>query len=195
MCAGAIMAVERSAAAAATVNEYQATVEKEENRFYQAGLLEAPDLWLWDVVVSPGSKSYSFTAGPRRRRGPGTCPWSLQGASDVDGVIDHHVRVRVNGTIVGEATWDGKVATTLELDAPAGVLREGLNTLEIQDVGDTGAPYSMVFLNRFPVTYPRRLVATGGTLEGRFASSGQARWRAPSARAWRSWTRPGLRDG
>ena len=41
-----------------TVSRYLQDVSREENVYYQAGLLEAPDLWLWDVVVSPGSRSY-----------------------------------------------------------------------------------------------------------------------------------------
>ena len=43
--------------------EYLDPKEWEENRFYQAGLLEAKDLWLWDLLVSPVTKSYPFTLG------------------------------------------------------------------------------------------------------------------------------------
>ena len=32
----------------------------ETNRFYQAGLLEAPDIWLWDFVVGGMSKTLPF---------------------------------------------------------------------------------------------------------------------------------------
>src|SRR5262249_4064693 len=98
----------------------------------------------------------------------------LQGASAFAGVVDHHVRVRVNGVLVGEGTWAGKLPQTLEGDVPAGVIQEGTNTLALENVGDTGAAYSMVFLDRFSVRYPRQLVATAGTLEGSFGTSGQA---------------------
>ena len=99
---------------------------------------------------------------------------SLQGASDFTDVVDHHVRVRVNGTYLGETSWDGKAPKGLDLEIGPGVLRDGLNTLELECMGDTGATYSLVFLNRFSVRYPRALLASGGTLEGPFASSGQA---------------------
>jgi len=56
----------------------------------------------------------------------------------------------------------------------AGILQEGSNSLDLENVGDTGAAYSMVFLNKFTVRYPRTLVANAGTLEGAFATSGQA---------------------
>ena len=41
--------------------EYLDSREWEENRYYQAGLLEAPDLWQWDLLVSPVTRSYPFT--------------------------------------------------------------------------------------------------------------------------------------
>ena len=62
------------------------------------------------------------------------------------------------------------------------MLREGLNALELENVGDTGAA-SLVFLNRFSVRYPRALVASGGTLEGRSRSRARRRSRALRPRA------------
>jgi CSLREA domain-containing protein len=169
--AGTLMPVDLLSAAGAPVEEYYATVRREENVYYQAGLLEAPDLWLWDLIVSPAQKSYTFTADHVSAARPGHVSVSFQGASDFSDVVDHHVRVSVNGTDLGETTWNGKEAKSLDLEVAPGVLREGLNTLELECVGATN---SLVFLNRFSVRYPRALVATGGTLEGTFAASGQA---------------------
>jgi hypothetical protein len=106
--------------------------------------------------------------------GGGRVVVDLQGASGFDGVLDHHVKVGVNGTMLGEDIWDGKTARSLEVTIPPGLLREGENTLDIDDVGDAGAAYSMVFLDRFRVEYARGLVATAGQLEGRFDESGLA---------------------
>jgi hypothetical protein len=72
----------------------------------------------------------------------------------------------VNDVLVGEARWDGKQPLALEGEIPAGVLREGDNRLDLENVGDTAAAHSMVFLDRFEVRYPRPLVAEGGMLEG-----------------------------
>ncbi|MCI0407045.1 MAG: C25 family cysteine peptidase, partial [Acidobacteria bacterium] len=105
---------------------------------------------------------------------------ALQAASDYEGVVDHHVKVKVNTFEVGEATWDGKLPRSLDLEIGPGVLREGENSLEIENVGDTGAT-SMVFLDRFSVRYPRLLVASGGELEGSFALAGQAEVQGLSA--------------
>ncbi len=156
------------------VVEYLETVRREENHYYQAGLLEAPDLWLWDIVVSPGSKSFSFTADQVVASSTGHLSVVMQGVSDFPGVVDHHVKVRVNGVYVGEGTWDGATEERLEMEVPAGAFLEGKNSLSIEDVGVTGASYSMVFLNRFWVSYPRQLVAHQGTLEGRFGATGFA---------------------
>ncbi len=181
--AGLSMPVEAvSSSSSGVVTEHFQTLEREENKYYQAGLLDAPDLWQWHVVVSPEVKSYSFTVDHLSLSSSSAhLKVDLQGASDFEGVVDHHVRVSVNGSVVGEGSWDGKLPKTLELEVGAGLLREGENTLEIEDVGDTGAVYSMVFLNRFSVSYPRTLVATGGKLEGRFAFSGQAEVQGLSA--------------
>ena len=166
------------------VFEYLKTVRKEENHYYQAGLLEAPDQWQWDLVVSPGSKSFTFRVdelSTTRSVGLGRMSVEMQGASDFEGVLDHHVRVRVNGTFVGESIWDGKQPKSLEVELEPGVLQEGTNTLELENVGDAGASSSMVFLNRFSVAYPRRLLAEQGTLEGRFGATGFAKIEGASA--------------
>ncbi len=173
--AGVQMEVETLSSLSTVVLEHFALVEREENKYYQSGLLEAPDLWLWDLVVSPGTKGFPFTVEQLSSSSSAArLSVALQGASDFEGIVDHHVKVRVNGSLVGEASWDGKLSQTVEAEVPAGVLREGENTLEIEDAGDTGVSYSLVFLNRFSVSYPRRLVATEGRLEGRFEMSGQA---------------------
>jgi hypothetical protein len=171
---GTRMPVDPPTKAQGAIVEYDETVGREENRYYQPGLLHAPDLWLWDVIVSPGQTSYTFEADRVSATGAGRVSISLQGASDFDGVVDHHVRVRVNGTYVGEATWDGKEPESLDLEIGPGVLHDGTNVLGLENVGDTGAAYSLVFLNRFSVRYPRALVASGGKLEGGFAATGRA---------------------
>ncbi len=172
---GLLMPVERLASAPGIVFEHFPILEKEENKYYQAGLLDAPDLWLWDIVISPATKSYPFTVEHlSASSSSGRLSVSLQGASDFEGVVDHHVRVKVNGIAVGETSWDGKLPQSLDVEVPPGVLHEGQNSLDIEDVGDTGAAYSMVFLNRFSLSYPQGLVAVQGKLEGHFETSGQA---------------------
>ena len=148
----------------------------EENKYYQAGILEAPDLWLWDLLVSPVSKSYAFTLDELASSSrAGRIKVWLQGASDFEAEPrPPPAGVRRTGNVVGEATWDGKKEQTIEAPCLPGILQEGANTLSLENVGDTGAAYSMVFLNRYEVSYPRRLVACVGRIEGTFRESGAA---------------------
>jgi hypothetical protein len=99
----------------------------------------------------------------------------LQGATDFPESPDHHVRVYVNGTLVSEEWWDGEEGVHLVGELGPGLLHDGENTLEIEEVGDTEAAYSMVMLDRFDVSYPAQLAAEQGVLDGSFSESGTAR--------------------
>ena len=154
---------------------YWQTIRQEDNRYYQAGLVDAPDLWLWELLFAPETKGFAFdvtdlasTAESSHLR-----VW-LQGASDFSAAPDHHVRLYMNGTFVEEMSWDGKRTERVDAELLPGFLREGENLLEIESVGDTGADYSMVMLNRFEVIYPRLPRAVDGRLEGSFSASGVA---------------------
>jgi hypothetical protein len=172
---GARMAKGSASASGSEVSFYWHDASQEENRYYQAGLLSAPDLWLWDVLLAPVTRSYSFEATALASTGePSRLSVWLQGASDFLESPDHHVRIQVNGSLVLDSTFEGKNPLRLAADVPEGVLREGENELSIESVGDTGAAYSMVMLDRFTVSYPRRLVAEGSVFDGRFSDSGVA---------------------
>jgi hypothetical protein len=156
------------------VASYVQERRSEINRIYQAALVDAPDLWLWDYIVAPANKAYPFTMTDPAASGLARLTVVFQGGSDFPAHPDHHVRLRVNGTVVGEASWDGKLARTVEADVAAALLRNGENSLEIENVGDTGAAYSLVMLNRFSLTHSRATIAEAGHLEGLFESQGTA---------------------
>ncbi len=154
---------------------YWEPLKLEEQRFYQAGLLDAPDLWLWDLLFAPVTKSYPLELEGVAAEGEGArlSVW-LQGVSDFGADPDHHLRLYVNGSFFAEASWNGKNPRRMEGELGAGVLREGENLLEIENVGDTAAAYSMVMLDRIELDYPRQLFARGGRLGGRWSQSGAA---------------------
>jgi hypothetical protein len=169
------MPARAAAGAGETVGFAWAKLPREENRYYQAGLLEADDLWQWDVLMAPVRKTYEFVLrGLQTSVEPARLSLWLQGASDFETRRDHRVRAYVNGAHLGEITWDGKKPARLAVEVPPGLLREGVNALDIENVGDTGAVYSMVFLDRYEVIYPRRLEAEGETFEGSFNRTGVA---------------------
>ena len=171
---GVQMSVKSAApAGGAVVPYYWQRVEQEVDSIYQGSLLTAPERWFWDYAMSGQTKSYTFPVSALAESSePSRLSVWLQGASDFPADPDHHVRVRVNGYEVAEASWDGKHPQRIEAEVPPGVLHEGENTLALENVGDTGASSSLVLLDRYALSHPRRLVASGGALAGRFGQGG-----------------------
>ena len=175
---GLRMEITSAPASGASASYYWSRQEHEENRYYQAGLIDindAPDLWLWDAFIAPVTKSFPFqitdlapTTEPAR-----LSVW-LQGVSDFEADPDHHLRIYVNGSLVQETSWVGKRSRRVEAEIGPGVLTEGENSIEIESVRDTGALYSLVMLDRFAVEYPRLPRAEAGVAEGRFSESSTA---------------------
>jgi hypothetical protein len=172
---GSPMAVISAPPAGAPVSPGWGERRFEQDRYYQSALLDAPDLWLWDVLVSGTAKGYGFTLDDLAAAdAPAHVKVFLQGASDYEADPDHHARAFVNGALVGEATWNAKLPAVLEGDVDPGVLQKAGNTLRLENVGDTAAAYSMVFLDRFELRYPRALAAAGGVFDGAFTEAGSA---------------------
>jgi hypothetical protein len=149
--------------------------EWEQDRYYQAALVDAPDLWLWDLLYAPEVKSYPLeVSGLVASAETSKLRVWLQGVSDFPAAPDHHVRIFVNGNLVDDASWDGKQPRQIHIDLAPGVLREGDNVLELDNVGDTEAAHSMVMLDRYALEYPRGAVANDGRLRGQWNLSGAA---------------------
>jgi hypothetical protein len=157
------------------LGQYRQSLEQEEELLYYSTLLEAPDRWLWKMLFAPTRASFPFTVSAlASSREACHLEVLLQGASDFLDDPDHHVRAYVNGHFVAETTWDGENPQKLDAEILPGQLLEGENVLELENVGDTEAGYSMVLVDRFRVTYPRLQRAVAGHLEGRWLESGTA---------------------
>ncbi len=94
----------------------------------------------------------------------GYIDWPTAGA-------DHHVMVKLNGQVVHDGRFDGLKAYAVEVPLAAGVLRDGLNSLEIVLPQDTGLEYDMVALEGFEVRYQRQSVAEAGAWTGKVATA------------------------
>ena len=112
----------------------------ETNRFYQPGLLEAPDLWLWEALPTGATRVKSFSLGAVAAASSQAAELEvfLQGASESGQAIDHHVSVSVNGVLAGEAQFAGKQPYRMSLSLPASLLREGANELTAHERGGHG---------------------------------------------------------
>ena len=127
--AGTMMPAGSASPSGEPIPYYWQRLEQEQNRYYQAALVEAPDVWLWDVLFAPVVKSYPFevNALAATTEASQLNVW-LQGASDFQADPDHHVRVYVNGSLMEEASWDGKTPQRIDVDLLPGGF-ESLNRL------------------------------------------------------------------
>jgi hypothetical protein len=173
---GTAMPIVSSAPAGDTLTEAVAHRSWEKNQYYIADLLESPDLWLWGSIFSgmPRSRYPLDLTDVAASSEPATLRVWLQGATDFAASPDHHVRLYVNGVYATEASWNGKTPRQLVASLSPGVLHEGDNALEIENVADTGAAYSMIYLDRFSLDYPHTLTARSGRFEASFGWGGNA---------------------
>ena len=148
-------------------------VSFETNRFYQPGLLEAPDLWLWEALGSGATraKTFSLSGVDSASSRAAELEVFLQGASESGNPVDHHVSVSLNGVPVGEAQFAGKKPFRMNLSVPQPLLREGANELQLTNVADTGVS-SFVFLDRFTIAHPQLSSLAGGRFDGWWPESG-----------------------
>jgi hypothetical protein len=162
-----------SGSAVTTASTGQASFET--NRFYQPGLLEAEDLWLWEALASGATRAKSFSLSGVDAASPPSAQLDvfLQGASESGSAIDHHVSVSLNGSLVGEAQFAGKKPYRMSLSVPQSALREGANELSLTNVADTGVS-SFVFLDRFTVSYAQTASLASGVFQGSWAETGAA---------------------
>ncbi|MDY7092501.1 MAG: C25 family cysteine peptidase [Acidobacteriota bacterium] len=126
---------------------------------------QTPRSWSFDLPVEDLARDVTGAAPAAR------LSLSLWGVTDWPESPDHHLRVLVNGTVVADETFDGFGALPLAVEVPAALLTEGINSLEIELPGDTGALADLINLDGFTLDYPRRLVARADGL--RFAAAGE----------------------
>ncbi len=147
-------------------------------KIYQSGLLDAPDIWLWDFVYQGLTKNLSLslegvdTTSPLQAR----VRVYLQGASDSAVTGEHHITASWNGVLLDDVSFERKLPHTLEGTVPAASLTEGTNTLTLTNVGDTGVS-SLVFLDKVEIDYPQLPAVRAGRFSGAWTEDGAAsRW-------------------
>ena len=147
----------------------------ETNRLFAPDVLDIEDLWQWESMLGGASQSKAFALDGLDEASPETARVVvyLQGGSDAEPVVDHHVRVSVNGVLVGEESFDGAVPHRVESEVPVSLLRSDANELVVLNVGDTGVS-SRVFLDRFEVLYPQVGAGRAGAFDGVFSKAGTA---------------------
>ncbi len=119
------------------------------------------DFWYWSSLMAslPAYRTgtYGFQAS------------AVEGASGTMATVEvhaygattnaHRLRVRVNGSSVGEGTFSGAVSSSLRFELDPSVLVEGANTITVETVLERGVAFDVVYIDSLDVSYPRRHVA------------------------------------
>ena len=143
---------------------YTATVRAEENLLYWARWSNAPgteDTWFWDRITTPLpiTRTYPLTLTALAPEVyTATLRVELAGRSE----NAHRLRFALNGTVVGETTWTGKVGWVATLPVPSALLLEGENTLSVAVLPEDGG--QDIYLNWIEIEYRRRPMAQDDAL-------------------------------
>ncbi len=126
--------------------------------------------WFWNYTYPEGNipaQEYHFPAHPLAMESyTATLRLAAQGyTSDMEVIPDHHIRVLLNGTLLGELWWDGReeLIATFALASP--LLQASGNTARFEAPGDTGAFADLALYDWLELEHRRRFVAEQDRLD------------------------------
>lgn len=162
----------------------------DEDRYYSFGSPNG-DPWYRDGLRATGSgRAWDFplVIDALASDGEGSrLELSAWGVTDFPQAPDHHLIVDLNGHRVWEGIFDGLTEVRIDERLPAGVLRQGDNTLTLTMPNDLGLPVDLIHLEGFGARYGRPFVALDDRLvfEGRGAVFQVSGLREPDVVAYR----------
>jgi len=123
------------------------------------------DYWLWQRLNAGETKEYTLKVpSPVSEPNDVTVRVNFQGRSTAPPHPNHHTVITLNGTVIGEAFWDGELPYTQEMRVDSEQLFEGNNTLTVEMPGDTGAVVDVIYLNWIEIDYWRDFKAVKNRL-------------------------------
>jgi uncharacterized repeat protein (TIGR01451 family) len=133
------------------------------------------DFWYWSSLMAslPQFSTGTYTLGTTAVEAAGggaSLDVSVFGATSTP----HRLRIRANGVVVGEGSFEGVGARTMSFDLDASLLAEGSNTIEVQSLLEPGTAFDVVYLESLDLSYPRRHEAIEDALRFTAADSGAA---------------------
>jgi hypothetical protein len=145
------------------LDSFLCSVPLEEDRMYYVNKppQEKNDYWFWNFA-GPGWAAATDFDLPDPSSAGGDTPfegWFFGITEDQYVDPDHHTRLYLNDQLIADFTWDGKEPYHLETAVPPGYFNDGPNNLRLEEVGDTGALYDYIYLNRYLLSYHRRFNA------------------------------------
>ncbi|MCH9648398.1 MAG: hypothetical protein K0U98_09170 [Deltaproteobacteria bacterium] len=113
--------------------------------------------------------------------------WGVTDHPDI--ALDHHVVVKLDGEVLGEALFGGLVSQNLVFDVPAATSNDGTHWLTLELPADTGAPFDLVHLDRYGLQYDRRSMAIDDRLqlEAQAAKLSVGGFSSPEVRIYTRW--------
>ena len=89
---------------------------------------------------------------------------SLLGMTTIPQVDEHHVQVRLNGTLLGDDRWSGMDPRSATFTIPAGVLTPGTNQVSVTAVLDATVDHSVFAVDSVDLEYQRSATAVDDML-------------------------------
>jgi hypothetical protein len=166
-----------ASAHAAEAAWYTATAQAEENLVYWARWSTAPGTdttWFWERIATttPTTHTYPITlTEPASGSYTATLFLEVAGRTYDDPDPDHHLRLSINGTLVGEVTWDGIMGATFTVPVPSTALVEGVNQVGVTVLTDVSTNQD-IYVDRMEITYRRAYVAQDDGLTWTAPASG-----------------------
>ncbi len=145
------------AAVGEAVTHHRPTLRLEENLRYSPRAEEG-DHFFWHILAAPGSQRFEFDLDGTSA-GAGMVRVALWSSTEAQPSPDHQLRVLVNGQLVAEETWEGIGRQTLEVEVPAGVLRDGTNEVLLEAPGLEGVLADLNYIDWIEISAPQVLAA------------------------------------
>ena len=142
---------------------YTATVRTEENNYYWARWSTNPGTdatWFWERIVAtqPVTKEYPITLNnPDAQPYDAVLHVELAARNSSIAFPDHHVRLSINDTPVGEDTWEGKVGRVITLPVSPTYLLDGENQIGVTLLTDVGT--QDVYFDFAEISFRRQTIA------------------------------------
>lgn len=124
------------------------------------------DPWFDTGMIANASTSWTFDVPVSDYVAGATTPQiavKMWGGSNMVNGPDHRVLVAVNDQQVADELFDG--TEIANVTAPVSNLVNGTNKLKLTLPVDRGAPWDLVALEQYAISYPRAFLATGNRLD------------------------------
>lgn len=162
---GALMQQAVATTDGAEVTSVRQTVRLEENHFYdpRAFQTEVSEVWFWETIRNLGESNQlmlTVVLPAVDDSAAADLRINLYGATYDNGVEgDHTFDLVVNGQAIDTVQWDGQTHFTAAVTVPPGVLKEGDNSITIDNSAEGATLLDIMLLNWLELTYDMPLAA------------------------------------